>query len=179
MSETLFDMERQPAQPGGRSVTLASAGTGKTSQLTNQLMAILARGEAPESILATTFTRAAAGEILHRLLGRLAAAAQDPAELRELQRHIGPALSRDDCRGLLVSVARRLHRLNISTLDAFFYQMASSYALELGLGPAWRLMDDPEDAALRLEALETALDAAHEHHGGEELASLFRLLHDG
>ena len=54
---------------------LASAGSGKTFQLTNRYIQILARGAAPSSILASTFTRAAAGEIdPHRRrpsLGRL------------------------------------------------------------------------------------------------------------
>ena len=179
MTETLFSMApAEPAEPGSRSVALASAGTGKTFQLTNRLIGLLAAGEAPETVLATTFTRAAAGEILHRLLARLAAGALRPGALEELREHADPSLTQDRCRGLLVEVARKLHRLNIGTLDAFFYQMASSYALELGLGPSWRLMDDPEDAALRLEALDVALERAHTAHG-EELASLFRLLHDG
>ena len=43
---------------------LASAGTGKTYQLTNQFLGLLFRGVEPERILATTFTRKAAGEIL-------------------------------------------------------------------------------------------------------------------
>ena len=39
----------------------ASAGTGKTFQLANRYLGLLARGHAPASILATTFTRKAGG----------------------------------------------------------------------------------------------------------------------
>ncbi len=46
----------------------ASAGTGKTYRLTARLLRILLQGAPPESILATTFTRKAAGEILDRVL---------------------------------------------------------------------------------------------------------------
>lgn len=53
----------------------ASAGTGKTYQLTARLLKLLIQGAAPEAILATTFTRKAAGEILHRVLLSLARAA--------------------------------------------------------------------------------------------------------
>ena len=42
----------------------ASAGTGKTFQLTNRYLQLLRMGERPDEILATTFTRKAAGEIL-------------------------------------------------------------------------------------------------------------------
>ena len=49
-------------------VIRASAGTGKTYQLSNRFIGLLAAGVPPEQILATTFTRKAAGEILDRVL---------------------------------------------------------------------------------------------------------------
>ena len=45
---------------------LASAGTGKTFQLTSHLLGLLFRGADPGRLLPTTFTRKAAGEILER-----------------------------------------------------------------------------------------------------------------
>ena len=50
---------------------LASAGTGKTYKLAVQFVGLLMRGVEPERILATTFTRKAAGEILDRVLAHL------------------------------------------------------------------------------------------------------------
>ena len=52
-------------------VTLASAGAGKTYQLSGRFVDLLLAGVAQEKILATTFTRKAAGEILERVLRRL------------------------------------------------------------------------------------------------------------
>ena len=49
----------------------ASAGTGKTFQLSNRYLGLLQRGVMPDQILATTFTRKAAGEILDRVMVRL------------------------------------------------------------------------------------------------------------
>ena len=68
-------------------VVRASAGTGKTYRLTARLMRILLQGAPPESILATTFTRKAAGEILDRVLLTLAQASNesDPKALQELR----------------------------------------------------------------------------------------------
>ena len=62
-------------------VIRASAGSGKTYQLAVSFIRILLQGEIkgtpqnPAAILATTFTRAAAGEILDRVLRLLAEAA--------------------------------------------------------------------------------------------------------
>ena len=65
----------------------ASAGSGKTYQLTARLLRILLMGAPPESILATTFTRKAAGEIMERVLTDLASAAdpENPSALKELR----------------------------------------------------------------------------------------------
>src|SRR4029453_10629467 len=52
----------------------ASAGTGKTWQLSGRYLELLFAGVEPRAILATTFTRKAAGEIQVRVLERLATA---------------------------------------------------------------------------------------------------------
>ena len=46
-------------------VIRASAGTGKTFQLSNRLIGLMAAGELPDRLLATTFTRKAAGQCPH------------------------------------------------------------------------------------------------------------------
>ena len=87
---------------------LASAGTGKTYQLTNQLLRLLFREVEPERILATTFTRKAAGEILERALERLVEGAEEPAKLKELSAALElPDLTADRCRASPPPRARR------------------------------------------------------------------------
>lgn len=132
----------------------ASAGTGKTFQLSNRYLGLVARGERLSGILATTFTRKAAGEILDRVLCRLAEAAEDDAKCDELASFIldGQAnLTRRDALRLLRNMLTNLHRLRVSTLDAFFVQLARSFSLELGLPPGWQVIDEIDDVRLRLE----------------------------
>lgn len=121
---------------------LASAGTGKTWQLTTQYLGILLASEdpRPETILASTFTRAAAGEIRARVLQRLAIAARaDDAGERErtsLREAIGldaSLVTPSRCLALLRSLLLRLDRLQVRTLDSFFFGIASGSASELGL----------------------------------------------
>ncbi|MGB1926954.1 MAG: UvrD-helicase domain-containing protein, partial [Rubripirellula sp.] len=78
----------------------ASAGTGKTYQLTARFLKLLIQGVSPETILATTFTRKAAGEILGRVLETLAAAADedDGEALGKIREQVNiPTLPRSCC----------------------------------------------------------------------------------
>jgi len=141
-------------------VVRASAGTGKTYRLTARLMRILLQGAPPESILATTFTRKAAGEILDRVLLTLAHAANesDPKTLRDLRQQVGlPTLPRSACLQLFDKLLRNVHRLRICTLDSLFSQLARSFSFELGLPPAWRLTDEIEEAWMREQAVDAMI----------------------
>ncbi len=151
----------------------ASAGSGKTFQLTNKYLRLLLIGENPGDLLATTFTRAAAGEILHRALARLADAALDDRALEELRAHVAPDLTRARAAETLSRVVGSLHRLSIMTIDAFFARLASSFALEIGVPPGWRVLDEEEDALVRAAAADDAFREA-DH---AELLSIIRDLH--
>ena len=88
----------------------ASAGSGKTHRLTTRYLGLILSGESPESILAVTFTRTAAGEILERILERLLDALEEDgykrlleslqqegfAELHQMLRRAGHTKSRED-----------------------------------------------------------------------------------
>jgi len=142
----------------GHVMIRASAGTGKTFQLSNRYLGLASRGEAVDQILASTFTRKAAGEILDRVLLRLAGAAAEPEQCRALAEFIGDSsLDRPRALALLESLVRKLHRLRISTLDSFFAQIASSFSLELGLPPGWRIVEASTDDRLRSEAIRAVL----------------------
>jgi ATP-dependent exoDNAse (exonuclease V) beta subunit len=152
-------------------VIRASAGTGKTYQLAARFIGLLAAGARPEEILATTFTRKAAGEILDRVLFWLAQAAADESERRKLVEAVGdPSLTRDKCRELLMATVRRLHAVRVGTLDSYFLQVAVSFGQELGLPPGWSICDEQVDGLLRDEAIELLLSRG-------KLADLLTLVH--
>ncbi|HVX60226.1 MAG TPA: UvrD-helicase domain-containing protein [Pirellulales bacterium] len=136
----------------------ASAGTGKTFQLSNRYLGLVSQGAAVDQILASTFTRKAAGEILDRVLVRLAEAAVSDQTCRALADYIrDSSLSRPRALELLEGLVQNLHRLRISTLDSFFSQIAASLSLELGLPPGWRIVEPSADDRLRTEAIHAVL----------------------
>lgn len=140
----------------------ASAGTGKTYQLTARLLKILLTGAPPETVLATTFTRKAAGEILTRVLVTLGQAAdpEKPEALAALRQQVGlPGLPRPVCGQLFHRLLRNIHRLRICTLDSLFSQLARALPFELELPPGWRLTDDVEEIWLRQVAVGNMVDS--------------------
>ncbi|MDR3182812.1 MAG: UvrD-helicase domain-containing protein [Planctomycetaceae bacterium] len=144
----------------------ASAGSGKTYKLSNRYIGILFKKTAPETILASTFTKKAAGEILGRILTRLADAALNNKEYTELSKalqedHLPPCPAADELQHLVAQTARNLYKLRISTLDSFFNKIASAFAFELGLPPGWKAgADDAVFTRIIYEAVYNVLDAS-------------------
>ena len=129
----------------------ASAGTGKTTKLAELMEnALLGQGVPacrPEGILATTFTRKAAAELRERTRTHLLS-----------HRHI--------------QEAQALNAAMIGTVNGVCGRIVSDFALELGLSPELRVLDE-NDAAI---ALAHCL-SMHEHTAASrELDKLSRTL---
>ncbi|MCD0460127.1 UvrD-helicase domain-containing protein [Roseiconus lacunae] len=156
----------------------ASAGTGKTYRLTARMLQIFFQGAAPQTVLATTFTRKAAGEILDRILITLADAAdpENDAALESLRQQVGlETLPRATCLQLLKKLVANIHRLRICTLDSLFTQLAKSFPFELNLPPAWRLTDEIEEVWLRERAIDSVISTLKP----TELSTLLSMLSKG
>jgi ATP-dependent helicase/nuclease subunit A len=127
---------------------LASAGTGKTYQLSVRIARLLMLDKVkPNEIIALTFTRAAAAEFYLRTLERLRDAATDK------QRHLDicgdPKAAGVDHGNPLVldpkvhtqekfadklrELVLHADQLTLGTLDSFFARLVNQFALELGL----------------------------------------------
>lgn len=130
----------------------ASAGSGKTYELVHRYLSIVARGEHPSRILATTFTRKAAGEIYDRVLRRIAEALADPRSAKGLAEAVGmPGLTGADIMKMARTIIGEQHRLLICTLDGFFFRLMKAFSFEVGLSQEWRLVTG---LAQRLNGLE-------------------------
>ena len=124
-------------------VVQAPAGSGKTELLTRRLLALLATVEAPESVLAITFTRKAAAEMRDRVVRALRAAAGQPVDTPPHARTLDlakAALATDRRHGwdLLGNPAR----LRVLTIDALNFGLARRLPLLSGLGAGLAVEDD-------------------------------------
>lgn len=114
-------------------VIRASAGTGKTYSLTEELRERLAsRAVEPEQVIAVTFTRAAAAELKERVRSKLFARGLDEA-------------------------AQRMETALIGTVHSVCESLLRRFAFESGISPEVEVLPEEEAAACFSEAVSSAL----------------------
>ncbi|MES2440731.1 MAG: UvrD-helicase domain-containing protein [Verrucomicrobiota bacterium] len=152
---------------------LASAGSGKTFQLGNRVIGLVAKGVAPEKIVALTFTRKAAGEFADSVLTKLASAASEEKTAAGLRRDL--AMPDADFGESLERVVRALPRFTLGTMDSFFAKVVRGFQYELGLtGGKFDLLEGPRAVAMADEILAAILGETLEDAGGDDFLHAFR-----
>ena len=143
LSMNLSAAQRATIERTGQDVCcVAGPGSGKTRVLVERF-AWLARTTArPEAILAITFTEKAAQEIKSRLV-----------------KHF---VDRGDG-----DLRRRVERAQVSTIHGFCNGILREFALDAGIDPAFRVMDEYEARLEHAQAVESALNRFSKEHSGE------------
>ncbi len=155
---------------------LASAGSGKTYQLTNRYLKLLALGVDPARIIALTFTRKAAGEFFTSLLEKMARCCREPAFAANTAAQIGLAgWGPANFLPLLRRFVANMHRLTLGTLDSFLLAVVRSFPFELGLGGEFEILDDHLIRAEKERVYRTILGGgALDLDAGKEFLASFR-----
>ena len=128
------DQRAAASDPKRHVVLRASAGTGKTTVLTERYRNLVLAGVPPRHILALTFTRKAAAEMKDRIVKRLA--------------------------GADVAGNPDLAEVAVSTLDAFNLGLIREFPLDAGVAPGVEVLDEREMPVLQQEAVERVLSGA-------------------
>lgn len=157
--------------PAGNASVHASAGTGKTWLLVTRILRLLLAGARPDSILAVTFTRKAAGEMEQRIMERLEGLMRaDPEQLDDMLNSGGvvpdPA-SRSRARQLYEEFLFNPWRLRATTFHAFCQELLQRFPLEAGIMPGFEILETTglteqtaRDALLAETAIQPAGDLA-------------------
>ena len=153
LSRRLSDQDARDTIEGALHENLlveAGAGSGKTTQLVQRMLALVRHGVSVHEIAAVTFTRKAAGELRKRFQGQLECA------------RIGAS---DQERNRFERALQNLDRAFVGTIHAFCARLLRERPLEAGVDPGFTEMTAAEATALasrfwplHLERLATAGD---------------------
>lgn len=140
-------LRAQALQPDQSFIIQAPAGSGKTELLVQRFLVLLARIEqAPEEIIALTFTRKAANEMRQRILLALQAARNpEPSEAHKQQtwRLANAVLQQDRLRHW--HLLQNPNRLRVLTLDALCSSLVRRMPISSGFGAMPQSIEDAKD----------------------------------
>ncbi len=123
---------RAAVEPGQSVIVQAPAGSGKTTLLVERYLALLGTVDAPEEVLAITFTRKAAAEMRQRVLRLLASDFQSDAPHEQSALANAKAVADKVAQWRLIENPQRLL---IRTIDSFNHFLARSMPVASSLGP--------------------------------------------
>ncbi len=157
--------QRIAAGPAVSVWVAASAGTGKTTVLTERVLRLLLAGTPPARILCLTFTKAAAAEMANRIATILGAWATVPdgalaKRLADLTDATPAADALERARRLFAQVVDAPEGLRIATIHAFCQSLLRRFPLEAGLVPHFQVLDERSAAELMELARDEVLIAA-------------------
>ncbi|MBL8521941.1 MAG: UvrD-helicase domain-containing protein [Betaproteobacteria bacterium] len=142
-------------------IVRAPAGSGKTRLLIQRYLALLATADAPEEVIAITFTRKAAAEMRERVLRALAAAGSAAPDVDDLTLALARAvLGRAAARQWMLDLDTS--RLRILTLDSLNATLARQMPLATRFGAQPEGVEDAEP--LYHEAARATLALVDEDH---------------
>ncbi|HXZ95497.1 MAG TPA: UvrD-helicase domain-containing protein, partial [Burkholderiales bacterium] len=139
-------------------IVQAPAGSGKTELLIQRYLALLAGVDAPEEIIAITFTRKAATEMRNRVLAALASvesAAPPERPHEKITRELAKAVAARDARTHW-ALAQNPGRLRIETIDSLCAWLTRHLPVLSGFGAQPEILEKAEE--LHLEAAQITLN---------------------
>lgn len=127
----------------------ASAGTGKTKNLIDRILALLLNGTEPSHIVCLTYTKAAANEMLERLSAYLRKTYEMPDDDLTFElKSIGFSSNYlTKIRELYVR-SQQKKWVNIQTIHSFALDILRKFPMETGIYPGIKLCDDEKKKAL-------------------------------
>ncbi len=172
--------ERMRALDTTRSILVnASAGSGKTELLIQRYLKLLVQAEEPEEILAITFTKKAAAEMLDRILSELRSAESSipGGQLSPHKEHTRAlalaALENSDARGW--NLTRQPQRMQLRTIDSLCANITQRIPILAQIVAGTRTVEDAHP--LYQAAAHAALSHALQPQGSLTAAARTLLLH--
>ena len=159
----LNEEQRLAVETDGKVLVSASAGSGKTAVMIEKIACLITeKGVGAESVLAVTYTEAAAAEMKERLRAKMAEKLRGEKERGDPE---GKA-------GRLAEEMEKISSADICTMHAFYLKTIRQYFYKTDFPADFRVADEKETDSLAGRALDLALDEALD--GGAEVREFVR-----
>lgn len=165
MTTSQPDNSVHPYNPWASYIVEASAGSGKTWQLSRRFLALVIAGADPSSILAVTFTKKAAAEMRERIVQDALRLVSHPHEFEDFFLEIkrwrpasmpGQLLSLTQASQVIL---QKTQTLKIMTIDALFIQWCRRHPLETSVEVNGAVLESPWNLLSSLESKKLYKDA--------------------
>lgn len=141
------EMQLQASDPNYSVWVSASAGSGKTTVLTNRVLRLLLEGNAPGKIVCITYTKIAAAEMLARISKRLSRwmVCAEQELIADLTALCGEPPNQDylrKARLLFLQLQEAEPGLQVQTIHSFCQSVLERFPLEASVTPGFTVLDD-------------------------------------
>lgn len=150
-----------PANPYMSCLVEASAGSGKTHQLSERFLSLVAAGSDPSKILTITFTVKAAGEMRTRIIEKAMNLVFQPDAAKTFQERLSLFYSQLDhpdmpaprsARETGEAILAATQALRVSTIDALFKEWVLKFPEEAGISSDMALSEPSETSKIKKQA---------------------------
>ena len=166
LSDIANNAQREASNPYISAWVSASAGSGKTKVLTDRVLNLLLAGNAPETILCLTFTKAAAAEMSNRLSKTLRdwLSLDDTSLISFLKKLTGNNEEElidkiPFARTLFAKVLDTKGGMKIMTIHSFCQNILKRFPLEAGISPSFEIAEPSMASELLNKAIQKVLRA--------------------
>lgn len=140
----------------------ASAGTGKTTTITEVYIKLLEAGEKVSDIVVITFTKAAANEMLLKIRNRIRKKINEKNSIKYFDKDYWQKIYKE----LLLNS-------KISTINAFAHSIVKEYSMHLGMPPSIYILEENNEADEILR--EGILNVLEEFECGKKVKKIYRI----
>ena len=144
----------------------ASAGTGKTTTITEVYIKLLESGEKVSNIVVITFTKAAANEMLLKIRNRIRKKINEENSEKNFNGNFNKEYWQKIYKELLSNS-------KISTINAFAHSIVKEYSMRLGMPPNIYILEEDNEADEILS--EGILNILDESECGKKVKKLYRI----
>ena len=170
----LIKKQQSASNPKNSCWVFASAGSGKTTILTNRVLRLPLDDIDPGKILCLTFTNAAATEMQTRINKELSIwSSLNDTELKEKLHNLsGDVIGKqmlEKAKSLLLRLLDSENKIKVQTIHSFCQGLMKIFPFEANISPTFEILEDKQEKILLKEAINQTFSKAQDNNKIYEL----------